>query len=61
MNQGKTYLVKELDLSNKTAFCQKADLKYYTQTRDYTDIDVVGGELVCGSLNLSPVLCLQFM
>lgn len=45
MNQGKTYLVKELDLSNKTAFCQKADLKYYTKTRDYTDIDVVGGEL----------------
>ncbi|XP_021757197.1 uncharacterized protein LOC110722235 [Chenopodium quinoa] len=45
MNQGKTYLVKELDLSSKIALCQRADVKYYTQTRDYTDIDVIGGAL----------------
>ncbi|XP_021731008.1 uncharacterized protein LOC110697909 isoform X2 [Chenopodium quinoa] len=45
MNQGKTYLVKELDLSSKIAICQRADVKYYTQTRDYTDIDVIGGAL----------------
>ncbi|XP_074316477.1 uncharacterized protein LOC141652775 isoform X2 [Silene latifolia] len=45
MNQGQTYLVKELNLSSKIAVCQKADLKYYTKTRDYTDIDVVGGYL----------------
>ncbi|KAK9684448.1 hypothetical protein RND81_10G210900 [Saponaria officinalis] len=45
LNQGKTYLVKELDVSSKVAVCQKADLKYYTKTRDYTDIDVVGGHL----------------
>ncbi|KAK3013340.1 hypothetical protein RJ639_009552, partial [Escallonia herrerae] len=45
MNQGKTYLVNELDLSRKIALCQEADLKYYTKTRDYTDIDVIGGNI----------------
>ncbi|CAI9113370.1 OLC1v1013955C1 [Oldenlandia corymbosa var. corymbosa] len=44
MNQGKTYLVKDLDLSSKIAWCQQADLKYYTKTRDYTDIHVIGGQ-----------------
>lgn len=48
MHQGKTYLVKKLDLSSKIAFCQVADLKYYTKTRDYTDIHVIGGKIVCG-------------
>ena len=32
MHQGKTYLVKKLDLSNKIALCEEADLKYYTRT-----------------------------
>ncbi|CAK9147912.1 unnamed protein product [Ilex paraguariensis] len=45
MHQGKTYLVKDLDLSSKIALCQEADLKYYTKTRDYTDIHVIGGEI----------------
>ncbi|PWA79027.1 nucleic acid binding,ATP-dependent helicase [Artemisia annua] len=45
MQQGKTYLVKNLDLSNKIALCQQADLKYYTKTRDYTDVEVVGGQM----------------
>ncbi|KAI4335871.1 hypothetical protein L6164_014474 [Bauhinia variegata] len=45
MNQGKTYLVDKLDLSSKTAFCKEADLKYYTKTRDYTDIHVVGDSI----------------
>lgn len=45
MHQGRTYLVKSLDLSAKIALCQKADLKYYTKTRDFTDIHVTGGEL----------------
>ncbi|KAL4584143.1 hypothetical protein LXL04_008733 [Taraxacum kok-saghyz] len=45
MHQGKTYLVKNLNLSTKTASCQEADLKYYTKTRDYTDIEVVGGHI----------------
>lgn len=50
MHQGKTYLVKELDISRKLALCQQADLKYYTKTRDYTDIHVIGGEIVSGAL-----------
>ncbi|XP_027339177.1 uncharacterized protein LOC113852955 isoform X2 [Abrus precatorius] len=45
MCQGKTYLIEKLDLSNKTAFCIEADLKYYTKTRDYTDIHVIGGNI----------------
>lgn len=47
MHQGVNYLVEELDLSSRTAFCRKADLKYYTKTRDYTDINVLGGDFVC--------------
>ncbi|OEL30293.1 ATP-dependent helicase HRQ1, partial [Dichanthelium oligosanthes] len=46
LHQGVNYLVEELDLSSRTAFCRKADLKYYTKTRDYTDINVLGGEFV---------------
>ncbi|KAK7861571.1 putative atp-dependent helicase ypra [Quercus suber] len=45
MRQGKTYLVKKLDLSSKTAVCEEADLKYYTRTRDYTDVHVNGGNI----------------
>lgn len=45
MHQGKTYLVKELDIHKKLAFCQVADLKYFTKTRDYTDVDVIGGQI----------------
>ncbi|XP_058226891.1 uncharacterized protein LOC131335514 [Rhododendron vialii] len=44
MHQGKTYLVKELDISTKIALCQVADLNYYTKSRDYTDVHVIGGE-----------------
>ncbi|XP_047311928.1 uncharacterized ATP-dependent helicase YprA isoform X2 [Impatiens glandulifera] len=40
LHQGKTYLVTELDISSKTAFCQETDLQYYTRTRDYTDVEV---------------------
>lgn len=47
MCQGKTYLVEKLDLPNKVAFCKEADLKYYTKTRDYTNIHVIGGHIVC--------------
>ncbi|KAI3454780.1 hypothetical protein Pfo_011443 [Paulownia fortunei] len=45
MNQGKTYLVKHLDLSSKIAWCQQADVNYYTKTRDYTDIHVIGSDV----------------
>ncbi|XP_061350533.1 uncharacterized protein LOC133295696 isoform X2 [Gastrolobium bilobum] len=57
MCQGKTYLVEKLDLSIKTAFCNEADLKYYTKTRDYTDIHVIGGNIaypVMVSSNIFP-------
>ena len=47
MHQGRTYLIKSLNLSTMLAFCEEADLKYYTKTRDYTDIHVIGGSLVC--------------
>ena len=46
MHQGRTYLVKDLDLSRKIAYCEKADLDYYTKTRDYTDIHIIGGKIV---------------
>ncbi|WRX19616.1 Helicase [Theobroma cacao] len=42
MHQGRTYLVKDLDLSRKIAYCEKAALDYYTKTRDYTDIHIIG-------------------
>lgn len=46
MHQGKTYLVEELNISEKIALCRRADLQYYTKTRDYTDIHVHGGDIV---------------
>lgn len=45
MHQGKTYLVKDLDTKGKIALCQRANMEYYTKTRDYTDIHVVGGNI----------------
>ncbi|KAF6175938.1 hypothetical protein GIB67_003426 [Kingdonia uniflora] len=50
MHQGKTYLMNSLDLSGKVVLCQEAYLKYYTKTRDYTDIHVIGGDIVRLSL-----------
>ncbi|KAL0027014.1 hypothetical protein WJX79_008750 [Trebouxia sp. C0005] len=43
MFQGRTYLCKKLDLGSKVAMVRAADLKYYTKTRDFTDVHVVGG------------------
>lgn len=57
MHQGRTYLVKALDLSTKIAYCQEADLKYYTKTRDYTDIHVIGGDLVLTLKLLELIIC----
>ncbi|XP_010546214.1 PREDICTED: uncharacterized protein LOC104818356 isoform X2 [Tarenaya hassleriana] len=45
MNQGRTYLVKKLDTKETIAFCEKASVDYYTKTRDYTDIHVMGGNI----------------
>ncbi|XP_009793373.1 uncharacterized protein [Nicotiana sylvestris] len=56
MNQGKTYLVKELDVANRIAWCQRADLKYYTKTRDYTDVHVTGANFAYPAITTS--LCL---
>ena len=41
--QGRTYLCKKLDLASKVAVVRPADLKYYTKTRDFCDVDVTGG------------------
>ena len=41
--QGRTYLCKKLDLGSKVATVRSADLEYYTKTRDFTDVHVVGG------------------
>ncbi|TYI53920.1 hypothetical protein E1A91_D11G039700v1 [Gossypium mustelinum] len=45
LHQGRTYLVKDLDFSRKIAYCEKAVMDYYTKTRDYTDIHIVGGKI----------------
>ncbi|KAK7281089.1 hypothetical protein RIF29_08779 [Crotalaria pallida] len=42
MCQGKTYLVEKLDVFKKIAYCKEADVKYYTQTRDFADVHVIG-------------------
>lgn len=47
MHQGFSYLVKTLNLSEMVAYCQRADLKYYTKTRDSTTIHLFGGNIVC--------------
>ena len=64
MNQGKTYLVLELNISEKIALCRESNLKYYTKTRDYTDIHVIGGDMVStiafGSSAFCPLLHLFF-
>jgi len=40
--QGRTYLCKKLDLGGRVATVRPADLKYYTKTRDFTDVHVLG-------------------
>uniref|UniRef100_A0A6N2N7Z0 DEAD/DEAH-box helicase domain-containing protein n=1 Tax=Salix viminalis TaxID=40686 RepID=A0A6N2N7Z0_SALVM len=47
IHQGKTYMVKELDISEKTALCYEASLYYYTKTRDYTDIELAKSACFC--------------
>lgn len=49
LHQGEPYLVADLDLAERTAFVKPADVGYYTQTREDTDI-TVEGELVSRSL-----------
>lgn len=51
MHQGKAFLCTKLDTAAKVALCIEADLKYYTKTRDFIDVHVLGGELVGGSIS----------
>jgi ATP-dependent helicase YprA (DUF1998 family) len=46
--QGRSYLCKKLDLERRLAIVRPADLKYYTKTRDFTDISIVGGRTAYG-------------
>jgi len=41
LHQGESYLVTGLDLLNRTAYAEPADVSYYTQTKDFTDLSVV--------------------
>ena len=42
LHQGESYLVLELDLVRHTATARSADVQYYTQARDTTEIRVIG-------------------
>ncbi|MGB2827857.1 MAG: DEAD/DEAH box helicase [Dehalococcoidales bacterium] len=41
LHQGESYLVKELDLNNRTAYAEPADANYYTLTKEIEDLHVV--------------------
>lgn len=41
--QGRSYYCKQLDLGQRVALVRKADVRYYTRVRDYTDVHVTGG------------------
>ena len=51
--QGRTYLCKRLDLGERLAVVRPADLKYYTKTRDFCDVHVIGGRALLPH-NVSP-------
>src|SRR5919199_839237 len=44
LHQGESYLVLDLDLVTRAATARLADVQYYTQARDVTDIRVLGVE-----------------
>ena len=52
--QGRTYLCKRLDLGARVATVRPADLKYYTKTRDFTDVYVIGGRKAYASHAVRP-------
>lgn len=45
LQQGRTYLCKQLDLGSKVAVVRPADVKYYTKTVDFVDVLVTGGNV----------------
>ncbi len=54
--QGRTYLCKKLDLSSRVAVVRPADLKYYTKTRDFCDVHVIGGRTAYAKHSVHPQL-----
>jgi DEAD/DEAH box helicase domain-containing protein len=45
LHQGESYLVTELDLKGRTAHAVSTDAPYYTQTKDVTDVTVLGTDM----------------
>ena len=41
LHQGESYLVTELDLTNRTAYAEPTTASYYTQAKDITDLHIV--------------------
>lgn len=41
LHQGESYLVKELDLNNRTAYAEPTKANYYTQTKEIEDLHIV--------------------
>jgi len=41
LHQGESYLVKELDLNNRTAYAEPTDANYYTLTKEIEDLHIV--------------------
>jgi DEAD/DEAH box helicase domain-containing protein len=41
LHQGESYVVSEFDLKNRTIRAQKAEVSYYTQVKDLTDLHTV--------------------
>ncbi|EFJ42855.1 hypothetical protein VOLCADRAFT_97014 [Volvox carteri f. nagariensis] len=43
--QGRPYLCRQLNLGERVALVRRADVKYYTKIRDFTDVHVTGGRV----------------
>jgi DEAD/DEAH box helicase domain-containing protein len=41
LHQGESFLITKLDLTNHIAYAQPADVNYYTQTKELTDIKII--------------------
>jgi DEAD/DEAH box helicase domain-containing protein len=41
LHQGESYLVEELDLAARTAYARPADVNYYTQDKEITDLHIL--------------------
>jgi DEAD/DEAH box helicase domain-containing protein len=54
LHQGESYLVTELDLASHTAYAVPANVNYYTQTKDITDLHIIKPlcEKMCGKVKV---------